>query len=293
MQPEESKPPGERCRPRLPSLNGGAQDTGGLGGKDGGRHTGSPSSRPVGLKWGHWQYLGTFWAVSAGVGTRVPLHLAGRGTLLDISRCTGCPPPHSAPPKREQCQVQRPRQAMPQPCPATSPRPRGCRGSHTSPTPKSKQSHPESPLRDGVEGWGGEGERDHSGGPEQGRSLRPPPTSAKEKSQTRAIFGQTGKRKAELKGQPLDPTCPAAAVGQSLCTEVHVHEQTRRPGSRAAGRENGQDRQVAARRREPGRGGPHLFSIRVCTLYTRSRASFRICLVLCRSAISEREGNRL
>lgn len=30
----------------------------------------------------------------------------------------------------------------------------------------------------------------------------------------------------------------------------------------------------------------HLFSIKVWTLYTRSRASFRICLVLCRSAIS-------
>lgn len=64
----------------------------------------------------------------------------------------------------------------------------------------------------------------------------PPSTdnSCKEKSQTRAIFGQTGKRKAELKGQTLDPTCPAAKVGPvSLCTEVHAHRQT--PGPRSPG----------------------------------------------------------
>lgn len=36
----------------------------------------------------------------------------------------------------------------------------------------------------------------------------------------------------------------------------------------------------------PSPPGLHLFSISVWTLYTRSRASFRIILVLCRSAIS-------
>lgn len=47
----------------------------------------------------------------------------------------------------------------------------------------------------------------------------------------------TGERKAELKGQPLDPTCPAAKVGMvSLCTEAPAHEQTPGPGSRG-GRE--------------------------------------------------------
>lgn len=39
------------------------------------------------------------------------------------------------------------------------------------------------------------------------------PTPTREKSQTWAIFGQTEKRKAELKGQSLDPTCLVAKVG--------------------------------------------------------------------------------
>lgn len=38
-----------------------------------------------------------------------------------------------------------------------------------------------------------------------------------------AIFGQTGKRKAELKGQPLDAPCPAAqALHRSPCPRTHT-----------------------------------------------------------------------
>lgn len=75
----------------------------------------------------------------------------------------------------------------------------------------------------------------------------PPSTnnSRAEKSRTRAIFGQTGKRKAELKGQALDPTCPAARVGPvSLCTEVLAHRQTPGPRPPVAGRKSGHDRQA-------------------------------------------------
>lgn len=53
----------------------------------------------------------------------------------------------------------------------------------------------------------------------------------------------TGERKAELKGQPLDPTCPAAKVGMFLFAQKPP--LTNRPQAlapEAAGRKGGQDR---------------------------------------------------
>lgn len=100
------------------------------------------------------------------------------------------------------------------------------------PFPKSSQpkSHPTRQLG----GMGGKGEKTilettNEDGPS---AHQQPPTPAREKSQAWAIFGQTGKRKAELKGRPLHPTCPAAKAGVlSLCTEVHAREQMSGPRS--------------------------------------------------------------
>lgn len=104
----------------------------------------------------------------------------------------------------------------------------------TSPIPVSEKfptqvSSDKTAWRDGRERRG-----DHSGDHEQRCSSahQQPPTSTREKSQAWAIFGQTGKRKAELKGQPLHRTCPAAKAGVlALCTEVHAREQTSGPRS--------------------------------------------------------------
>lgn len=75
----------------------------------------------------------------------------------------------------------------------------------------------------------------------------------------------------------LYPThCPVAkGKSMALCTEVHAGPQM--PGPCAGLREGGRGRMTA---------DFHLFSIRICTLCTRSRASCRICFALCRSAIS-------
>lgn len=74
------------------------------------------------------------------------------------------------------------------------------------------------------------------------------PTPTREKSQTWAIFGQTEKRKAELKGQSLDPTCLVAKVGVlSLCTEVHAREQMPGPCS-LGGQEEKQAGQAGGQR---------------------------------------------
>lgn len=75
------------------------------------------------------------------------------------------------------------------------------------------------------------------------------------------------------------PDCPVAkGKSMALCTEVHAGPQTL--GPRAGLQEGGWGWRMTA--------DPHLFSIRICTLCTRSRASCRICFALCRSAISER-----
>jgi hypothetical protein len=100
-----------------------------------------------------------------------------------------------------------------------------------------------------------------------------------------AIFGQTGKLKAELTGPPPVPLSRASQGRLSLCTDVHA-QQT--PGPRLAAPGGGEGRGQAGGAQPAGRPGRHLFSISVCTLYTRSRASCRTCFVSCRSAISER-----
>lgn len=72
----------------------------------------------------------------------------------------------------------------------------------------------------------------------------PPPTnnSREEKSQTRAIFGQTGKRKAELKGQALDPHLPSGQSRAGFSVHRSPRSQTDRHqdlAAQVAGRNSG------------------------------------------------------
>ena len=224
----------------MPFLNGGwgeSQDTGGSGTKKVGRekHLQSLLQASGSQTGGQLAMSGEVLDVirrqgeggDAGGGGRY-WHLAGRG-----QRC--CSTPDTAQDsvlhRRIPCQqrsapshalehLQRPLQSS-EAAPQTSPIP----VSEKFPTQVSSKTA----WRDGRERGG-----DHSGDHEQRCSSahQQPPTPAREKSQAWAIFGQTGKRKAELKGQPLHPTCPAARVGVlALCTEVHAREQTSGPRS--------------------------------------------------------------
>ena len=83
--------------------------------------------------------------------------------------------------------------------------------------------------RDGREEGG-----DHSGDHERRCSLRTPTTPNSHKGEIPDLgdLWSNRKHKAELKGQPLDPTCLVAKVGElSLCTEVHAREQMPGPCS--------------------------------------------------------------
>lgn len=126
--------------------------------------------------------------------------------------------------------------------------------------------------------------REEQGTEEEQQAQRPPPLTHNPNSQEggNPSLGQSlvKQENVRLSRALLYPTAqrPRSRVWLSVQKSALVQQtQDLVPGCRRG--RGGQQGCLAA-------AAPHLFSIRICTLCTRSRASCRICFALCRSAIS-------
>lgn len=210
-------------------------------------------------------------------------------TSYNVQNTLPPPPKRMTQSKCQQCQVQKP-------CGQPSSRLfwnickgpfQSTEGTPQTPTPTSKTIPPQVSSDETVWRDGERRTEETSGGLVQRCSLHPPPIPERRNPRHGPSLVKQENVRLNSRGKPSTPPAQWPKSGQFLFAEKSMLTDRRQNlAPQEAGRKSGRDRQVAAWLMLPGWGGPHLFSIRVCTLYTRSRASFRICLVLCRSAIS-------